>query len=104
MIIETKHNQSLLDLAVQYTGSADTVMIISAKNPGVKPTDQLTSGQEIIIPQEAIDAGNNIVTNYFVTNNIIPATALQEEAEQGNDGFLTDDAGIIVDDFGGIEG
>jgi len=103
MKIKAKHNQSLIDIAIQYTGSAETVFLILKENQPLELTDQLEPNQEINVPEEAIKAGNSLVIDYYAVNNIIPATALPYE-EVIEEGILEDSEGWLVDSEGGIEG
>lgn len=104
MKFNPKHNQCLFDIALQYTGSAETVFIILAANEGLELTDQLSPGQNIIVPEEAIRAGNPIVVEAYAKNNYSPARAVRVEEEQSSDGWLEDDEGRLEDDEGGIIG
>jgi hypothetical protein len=104
MIVKPKYNQSLFDLAIQYTGSAETVFLILSANDGLELTDQLTTGQEIEVPEEAVAAGNQIVIDYYAANNIFPATAIRDESSENGVSVLTDGDGDIVDGDGGIFG
>ena len=71
MTIIVQHNQSLLDIAMQETGSVETVTEIADAN-NLAITQLLVVGQEIIIPEGLV--GNSDILNYYNKNNIRPAT------------------------------
>lgn len=71
MIIIAQNNQSLFDIAIQETGSIDTVMEIADAN-NVATTQLLEIGQDIVIPEEL--EGNPELLKYYKRNGIRPAT------------------------------
>ena len=74
-MITVLHNQSLLDIAVQYTGTIENAFKIAVAN-GLSLTDELQPGAQLIIPADA--EMNNDVVNYFSAKGIQPATGLTE--------------------------
>ncbi len=76
MIVIAQHNQSLLDLALAATGSVDNMLQIAMHN-GLVPSEALTPGQVVEIPDTVIVDSD--ILNYYQSNDIVPATALTEE-------------------------
>ena len=68
------HNQSLLDIAIQHTGSVANVFLIAQAN-GLAVSDELVAGSELTIPDVE---NNNDILNYYSSRAIQPATALTE--------------------------
>lgn len=89
-MITVLHNQSLLDISIQYTGTVENCFKIAVAN-GLCITDDLTPGQELIIPNDVkIDKE---ILNYYQSKEIQPATAYplsvgQEIEEQGGIGHM----------------
>ncbi|WP_233860987.1 hypothetical protein [Tenacibaculum piscium] len=67
--------QSLLDIAIQFTGTPTNALFI-AKHNLLNPSDSLMSGIEIEIPDTL--KINNEILKYIIRNNIKPATALTQ--------------------------
>lgn len=76
MIVTAQHNQSLLDLALQATGSVDNMLQIAMHN-GLIPSEPLVVGTLVAIPDTVIVDSD--ILNYYQANDIVPATALTEE-------------------------
>ena len=74
-MITVLNNQSLLDIAVQYTGTIENAFKIAVAN-GLSLTDDLEPGAQLIIPADA--EMNNDVVSYFSAKGIQPATGLTE--------------------------
>lgn len=102
MIAIVKHNQNLLDIAIQYTNSAETVFIILQANTGLSLTDDLVAGQEIVIPSVAISEGYKKANDDFIKTKKIPATGLPKDTQE-NQEFLWDSDGYIEDEAGYIK-
>lgn len=66
------HNQSLLDIAIQHTGSVSNVFLIAQAN-GLAVSDELVAGSELTIPDVE---NNNDILNYYSSRAIQPATAI----------------------------
>ncbi len=75
MQITVLHNQSLLDIATQYTGIPENYLQIAMENDLV-PTDPITPGTTLTIPED-IEKDEDIV-RYYTANGIQPATELTE--------------------------
>lgn len=67
------HNQSLLDFAIQHTGSAQNAFEIAMAN-GISITDQLTAGTELTVPESVVMDVD--IRNYYQSKAIQPATAI----------------------------
>lgn len=75
MTITVLHNQSLLDIAIQHTGSVFNAFSIAVAND-LAVSDSLLPGSKIFIP-ETIEITSDIA-NYYNTKGIQPATAYHE--------------------------
>jgi len=71
------NSQSLLDIALQYTGSAETALDIALAN-GISLSDDLEPGATLTLPDSQ---GNRAMTQYYTVNNIMPATAIESSPE-----------------------
>lgn len=70
MEITAQNNQSLFDIALMVSGSADAAYDIALEN-GISVTDKLTSGQVLKfsgVPE------NKRAVDFYTINNIKPAT------------------------------
>ena len=74
-MITVLNNQSLLDIAVQYTGTIENAFKIAVAN-GLSLTDELQPGAQLIIPSDV--EMNSDVVSYFSGKGIQPATGLTE--------------------------
>ncbi|MFC0344059.1 hypothetical protein [Epilithonimonas hispanica] len=80
------HNQSLLDFAIQHTGSAQNAFEIAMAN-NMSLTDQLTAGAELTVPGTvAMDLD---IKNYYSSKAIQPATdvTVSSDDEQEQEGI-----------------
>ena len=69
------NNQSLIDVAIQHTGTIENAFKIAVAN-GLSLTEQLEPGAQLIIPEDV--QMNNDVVSYFAAKGIQPATGLTE--------------------------
>lgn len=69
------HNQSLLDIAIQHTGSVENAFAIAVAN-GMAVSDVLTVGSSLLIPTSV--KTDNDVLYYYTTKNLQPATAIAD--------------------------
>lgn len=76
MKIIIRNNQSLLDVAVQYRGTAEAAFEIALAN-NISITDDLTTGQELIIPNTRYY--NKIVSEYYEGKGFLPATSVSDD-------------------------
>ena len=72
MTITVLHNQSLLDIAIQHTGSVENAFAIAVAN-GLSVSSMLTAGMTLDIPNDV--QKDNDVLYYYTTKNLQPATA-----------------------------
>ena len=71
----TYEGQSLLDIALQHTGSAETALDIALAN-GISLSDNLETGATLTLPDTQ---GNKPMAQYYTVNKIMPATSLETE-------------------------
>lgn len=79
------HHQSLLDLAIQHTGSVENAFDLALQN-NRSITDDLEAGESIEFTAYGIQQNKDIL-NYYTAKNIQPATAVilppEEERLEG---------------------
>ena len=78
MIITVLHNQSLLDLALQHTGSIESIFELAVIN-GKSVTDDMTAGASLLVEEATT---NKDILAYYTAKNIQPATAFTKADEQ----------------------
>jgi hypothetical protein len=69
--IKTQERQNIIDVAIQYCGDIQTAFEIAKLNK-VSLTEVFEAGSVLYIP----DALDREVVNYYVHNNIAPATGI----------------------------
>ena len=79
MIITALHNQSLLDLALQHTGTIESIFDLAESN-NLNITDDVQAGKTLVLPAEAFS--NKDILAYYTAKNLQPATAFTKEDEQ----------------------
>ena len=79
MTITALHNQSLLDLALQHTGTIESVFEFAEAN-ALNITDDVQAGAPLYLG-EGLGERNEIL-NYYTAKNLQPATAFSKEDEQ----------------------
>ena len=79
MTITVLHNQSLLDLALQHTGTIESVFELAGAN-ALNITNDVVAGKTLILPAEAFT--NKDILAYYTAKNLQPATAFSKEDEQ----------------------
>ncbi len=79
MTVTALHNQSLLDLALQHTGTIESVFEL-AKDNALNITDDVVAGKTLVLPTEAFT--NKDILAYYTAKNLQPATAFTKEDEQ----------------------
>lgn len=73
------HNQSLFDMALQHSGSIESIFeIILANNLSL--TDEVKAGQTLIMPN--VISKDNDILSYYTAKKIQPATAFTAEDKQ----------------------
>ncbi len=83
------NSQSLLDIALQHTGSAETALDIALAN-GISLSDNLEPGATLTLPDTQ---GNKAMAQYYTVNNIMPATGVDDALELGGINYM----GIEID-------
>ena len=79
MIITALHNQSLLDLALQHTGTIESIFEFAEAN-SLNITDDVQAGTPLYLG-EGLGVRNDILA-YYTAKNLQPATAFTKEDEQ----------------------
>lgn len=79
MQITVLHNQSLLDLALQHTGTIESVFEFAEAN-SLNITDDVQAGAPLYLG-EGLGVRNEILS-YYTAKNLQPATAFTKEDEQ----------------------
>ena len=79
MTITALHNQSLLDRALQHTGSIESVFELAEAN-ALNITDDVQAGAPLYLG-EGLGVRNEILS-YYTAKNLQPATAFTKEDEQ----------------------
>lgn len=79
MIITALHNQSLLDLALQHTGTIESVFEFAEAN-ALNITDDVQAGAPLYLGEEL--GVRNEILSYYTAKNLQPATAFTKEDEQ----------------------
>lgn len=69
------HNQSILDISIQYTGSFNNAFQIAVAN-GKAVSDMLVSGATLDIPDDL--EINNDVLNYYKAKSVKPSTSVTD--------------------------
>lgn len=70
-----KHNQSVLDIAVQHFGTLESLLALAYAN-NLSPTDELVSGGQLELPEYS--NGQDAVVGFYQKNQVKPATALTD--------------------------
>ena len=81
MTITALHNQSLLDLALQHTGTIESVFELAQAN-SLNITDEVQAGAPLTVPLLGKGARNGDILAYYTAKNLQPATAFSKEDEQ----------------------
>ena len=79
MTVTALHNQSLLDLALQHTGTIESVFEFAEAN-ALNITDDVQAGAPLYFG-EGLGVRNEILS-YYTAKNLQPATAFTKEDEQ----------------------
>ncbi|EKY10371.1 hypothetical protein [Capnocytophaga sp. oral taxon 380] len=79
MEITVLHNQSLLDLALQHTGTIESVFELAEAN-ALNITDDVQASKILALSVEVFT--NKDILAYYTAKNLQPATAFTKEDEQ----------------------
>ena len=66
------HNQSLLDLAVQHTGTSENAFVLALQN-GKSLTDDLVAGEQLTLKNTK---NNKDILSYYQSKKLQPATGV----------------------------
>ena len=72
MNIIVLHHQSLLDLAVQHTGSVENAFVLALQN-GKSLTDDLVAGEQLSLENAQ---NNKDILSYYQSKKLQPATGV----------------------------
>ena len=88
------HNQSLLDLAIQYTGSVENAFVLALQN-GKSLTDDLVAGEQLYLENTK---NNKDILSYYQSKKLQPATGV---SRTGDSSFQLRGIGywVISNDF-----
>ncbi|BFO64130.1 hypothetical protein [Chryseobacterium sp. KCF3-3] len=75
MIKKVLHNQSILDIALQHTGTVENSFRIAIAN-GLSISDTLSAGLSLEV-SEGLQKNTDIY-NYYVDNDVKPATGVSD--------------------------
>jgi len=75
MTAKVLHNQSILDIAIQHTGSVFNAFAIAIAND-MAISETLTAGNSILIPDNVLN--DESILNYYKAKDIQPATSLTD--------------------------
>ena len=79
MTITVLHNQSLLDLALQHTGTIESIFEFAEAN-ALNITNDVVAGRTLVLPAEAFT--NKDILSYYTAKSIQPATAFTKADEE----------------------
>lgn len=89
--MKTLSRQSLLDIALQETGSVEQALNI-AKYNNIRLTDDIEAGTELQMPS----ANQNTALKYFTLNQVKPATAIDTDIPTGGINYMAVQLDFIV--------
>ncbi len=95
-VIKTGEGQTLLDIAMQYTGDVSRAVEIAHLN-GLQLTDDLEAGMELQVPEAAID--KQYIAEAFAENDLHPASGETELPNADDEVLEGIDYWTIEDDF-----
>lgn len=97
MKITILHNQSLLDLAIQHTGTAENAFDLALAN-NRSLTDDLQAGESLGLTTHGIQPNKDIL-NYYQSKKLQPATGINYQSSTINDKPRGIDYWVIQMDF-----
>lgn len=71
--IEVQQGQNLADITIEYTGELDNLFSVALLNGNISITDNLNAGTAMRV-DDSMDVVNQKNLDYYVKNNIHPAT------------------------------
>ena len=81
MTVTALRNQSLLDLALQHTGTIESIFELAEAN-SLNITDEVQAGAPLTVPLLGKGVRNGDILAYYTAKNLQPATAFTKEDEQ----------------------
>lgn len=99
---EVQEHQTIIDMAIQCTGSADAAYDLAVLN-GLSLSDDLVPGVDLILPEVV----NQDIVSYYTTKAISPATAWLDNAERvvsAADVLISDNTLLTNDLITALEG
>ena len=81
MTITVLHNQSFLDLALQHTGTIESIFELAVRDEK-SVTDDMVAGAPLNVHPLSASARNKDILAYYTAKNIQPATAFTKEDKQ----------------------
>lgn len=75
MTVIAENNQTLIDIAIQYMGSAEHAMKIALEND-IEVTATISTGDALVIPDYELSSAEERVVKYLQNKNIKPAGQL----------------------------
>ena len=81
MTITVLHNQSLLDLALQHTGTIESIFELAVLNEK-SVTDDMVAGASLNVPPLSEGARNKDILAYYTAKKLQPATAFTKADEE----------------------
>lgn len=79
MTITVLHNQSLLDLALQHTGTIESIFEFAEAN-ALNITDDVVAGRTLVLSAETFT--NKDILSYYTAKKLQPATAFTKADEE----------------------
>jgi hypothetical protein len=83
MKVTALSNQSLIDLAIQTSGSIESAFNFARKN-GISVTESIPAGNEF----EAVSTLNRDIADYYNAKNLRPATSMEYMEAPAGIGFM----------------
>lgn len=81
MTVTALNNQSLLDLALQHTGTIESIFELAVLNEK-SVTDDMVAGASLNVPPLSGGARNGDILAYYTAKNLQPATAFTKADEE----------------------
>ena len=78
-MITVLHNQSLLDIALQHTGTIESVFEFAEAN-AINITDDVVAGRTLVLSAETFT--NKDILSYYTAKKLQPATAFTKADEE----------------------
>jgi hypothetical protein len=83
-IVKVLAGQTLVDIAIHYLGDAARALEVATLNE-LNTTDELTSGQQLIVPDTALDKQGTVA--FFQNSAFAPASGITDEDSSVGEGI-----------------